>query len=257
MATATKLTKTYKYHYVYKITNLFPETEKKFYIGTHSCNVLPEKDNYWGSSVYLDEAIAGQGVTDFAKEILSTWKTREEANAEEERIHWELDVRNHPEFYNRCNASAEFHNGGWSDATKQKVSEMNKIRCARPEVKQQKSESSKKMWQDEEYRNKVTLKIKEKYVDPEFRAKMLEMIYAHAADPEIRKKVSEGVKKSWADPKAKEERSVINKVSANTPKEKQRRAESARRQWQDPEFRALMKVKAEGRKRKKMELQES
>lgn len=247
MATASILTEKYKFHYVYKITNLSPTNNKKFYIGVHSCNCHPENDNYWGSSTYLNEAINSQGYSDFVKEILSTWETREEANTEEERIHGEINVENHPEYYNQSNAKKNFFNGGWSDETKQKVSELNKIRCAKPEVKKQKSETTTKLWENPEYREKITKKTKEKWTDPEFREKQIKVMKEGFEKPEVREKISDGVKKSWQDPEEKKRRSKINKKAANTPEEKKRRSETLKKQWKNTEFKNKMSKEAKER----------
>ena len=94
-------------HYVYKITNINPVDSRKYYIGVHTCeNIKPEEDvSYMGSSKYLNEAIQQQGKENFIKEILSTWETRELANAEEARLHVEINVAANPEYYNRANAT--------------------------------------------------------------------------------------------------------------------------------------------------------
>lgn len=99
--------KTILRHYVYKITNNNPIDERKYYIGVRSCECEnPLNDNYWGSSKHLKESINTIGIEHFSKEILSVWKTRDEANQEEIRLHHLFDVSNNESFYNKANATS-------------------------------------------------------------------------------------------------------------------------------------------------------
>lgn len=59
--------KNYKYHYVYKTTNLI---NGKFYVGRHSSNKNPEKDNYLGSGKVLNKSLRKYGYKNFKREIL-------------------------------------------------------------------------------------------------------------------------------------------------------------------------------------------
>lgn len=91
-----------KYNYIYKITNINPLDERKYYIGVRSSIVEPHNDvHYWSSSNYLKKSISEQGIENFIKEILSIWDSREEAVNEEIRLHAEFDVSKNPEFYNK------------------------------------------------------------------------------------------------------------------------------------------------------------
>jgi hypothetical protein len=247
MTTASKITKKHTRHYVYKITNLFPENNERFYIGVRSCSCDPKKDNYWGSSKYLNEAINHQGAIDFVKEILSTWKTREEANAEEERIHKELGVMDNPEYYNKSNGAKGFFNAERTKESRMKLSVMNKERCAQPEVKKHKSETTKKLWEDPEYRKKVISKNKERWADPEFIKKMARVRDRTTSAKDFGAKISIGVTRKWADPEFKARMCLINKAAANTPERKARQSENAKKQWENPEFR-----KAKSEQSKKM-----
>ncbi len=241
MATAKNSTSSYKYHYIYKITNLFPESDECFYIGVHSCNQKPEEDgDYWGSSKYLNEAIKKQGALDFSKEILSVWKTREEANAEEERIHKELNVQDNPKYYNRSNGAKGFFNANRTDEVRQRISAREKLRCSLPEVQQQKSETTKKLWSDPNYRAKVTTKLAERYEDPEYKKMVSEATIIRNKDPEQRKKVSVGVAAKWQDSEFRTRMSEINKTVWNTPEAKAQRSAQTKKQWENPEFRNRM-----------------
>ena len=96
-----------QYHYVYKIINLNPTDERKYYIGVRTSTVKPEEDiSYLGSSRHLREHISEIGECKFLKEILSVWDTRIEANEEEIRLHKILNVASNFEFYNKTNASS-------------------------------------------------------------------------------------------------------------------------------------------------------
>ena len=92
-----------KYHYVYRITNLKPFDERKYYIGVRSSICLPEQDtDYMSSSKSLKKIILEQPKENFKKEILTIWKNREEAVAEEIRLHNNFDVGNNRIFYNKA-----------------------------------------------------------------------------------------------------------------------------------------------------------
>lgn len=96
------------YNYVYKITNLKPKDQRKYYIGVRTSKYKPEKDiKYMSSSKYLKEAIAEQGIENFKKEILSVWESRELANLEEIRLHTEFNVSTNPNFYNKAESRGD------------------------------------------------------------------------------------------------------------------------------------------------------
>jgi len=89
------------YHYVYKITNLNPLGERKYYIGVRSSECDPEKDvNYWGSSLALKKEINERGNHLFKKDILGIFNTREKAFDEEILLHEKYNVSLNKEFYN-------------------------------------------------------------------------------------------------------------------------------------------------------------
>jgi len=186
MNISAEVTKRHKYHYVYKITNLFPAGAERFYIGTRSCNVRPERDNYWSSSSYLKEAIKQQGKIDFAKEILSTWKTREEALEEEIRLHAEIGVKDNPEYYNKSNqTSTRFDTTGsesvsrkmksyWSgEGVKQMHSEITKKQLSTPDARKMLSDRAKGQWDDLSFRKMHVDKMKRRWEDPAVREAML------------------------------------------------------------------------------------
>lgn len=94
--------KSKKYNYVYKITNLRPTDERKYYIGIRSCDCYPEKDDYWSSCKTLHKHIRSYKIPSFKKEILFVYDTREEALTKEIELHEEHSVSANPEFYNQA-----------------------------------------------------------------------------------------------------------------------------------------------------------
>jgi len=94
-----------KYNYVYKITNLNPIDQKKYYIGLRSSESLPIEDEYWGSSKLLKKYISEQGIENFHKEILFVFNTRKEAFLKEIELHEKYKVSDSEEYYNIKNAN--------------------------------------------------------------------------------------------------------------------------------------------------------
>lgn len=89
-----------KYNYVYKITNLNPLSDKKYYIGVRTSKLIPEDDNYWSSSKSLKADIKKYGLDSFKKEILFTLDSRENAILKEIELHEKFDVASNKEYYN-------------------------------------------------------------------------------------------------------------------------------------------------------------
>lgn len=87
-----------QYNYVYEI--VYPNGMK--YIGVRSCDCELIEDSYLGSGFYIPETIKPLGI----KYILSVYPTRMEAMQEEIRIHALLDIKYHPDYYNRCNSTS-------------------------------------------------------------------------------------------------------------------------------------------------------
>ena len=73
--------KPYKYHFIYKITNII---NNKFYVGMHSTNNI--NDSYFGSGRYLHRSIKKYGKQNFKREILEFLDTREKLIKREEII---------------------------------------------------------------------------------------------------------------------------------------------------------------------------
>lgn len=69
------------FHIIYKTTN---KLDGKFYIGAHSTSDLD--DGYLGSGKYLRRAIRLYGRENFTREVLYTYKTKEEMFAKEAEL---------------------------------------------------------------------------------------------------------------------------------------------------------------------------
>jgi len=95
----------YKYHYVYRITNI---KTKMYYYGDRSCNCQPLEDigkQYFSSFTNkffkIDQLNNPQ---DYKYKIIKIFKTcREDAKQLEVDLHKRFDVKNNPKFINRAN----------------------------------------------------------------------------------------------------------------------------------------------------------
>lgn len=74
-------------HYLYKITN---KTNQRYYIGIHSIlkskGVDPINDGYYGSGTEIRKAVKEEGKSNFSKEILKIFSTRDELREAEKDI---------------------------------------------------------------------------------------------------------------------------------------------------------------------------
>lgn len=84
------------YHFTYQTKNL---VNGKTYVGVHSTNDL--NDGYLGSGKVLKQAIRKYGKSNFAREILSFYDSKDEAYNEEKHLvdnNWVISENN----YNQC-----------------------------------------------------------------------------------------------------------------------------------------------------------
>ncbi len=63
-------------HYAYRIEH---SESRRYYIGIRACRGPIEQDVYWGSGVLIRGLVAKYGVAAFAKTVLATFRSREEA----------------------------------------------------------------------------------------------------------------------------------------------------------------------------------
>lgn len=94
--------KTYKYHYVYRITNI---KLKKHYYGSRSSNVKPNKDIgvlYFSSSTDSD-FIEDQNINpkNYKYKVVSIFDNKKDAISLEVRLHDYFDVATNENFYNK------------------------------------------------------------------------------------------------------------------------------------------------------------
>ncbi len=70
------------YHYLYQIVCLIPDENGvcKIYSGVRSSKVEPEIDNYFGSGLWIRNAVKKHGRENFMKIIVAKFNTREEAD---------------------------------------------------------------------------------------------------------------------------------------------------------------------------------
>lgn len=162
--------KTYKYHYIYKTTNVINE---KFYVGMHSTDNLD--DDYIGSGTVLARSIRKYGKENFVKEILEFFPDRESLRNREGEIVNEhfvndkmcMNVKLGGEKGNfgttmpnrKSSPLSESHRFNISKSLKgkignklsnearKKLKELNKGKKASSETKLKMSESHKKIWE--------------------------------------------------------------------------------------------------------------
>jgi hypothetical protein len=72
------------------------------YLGVRSCDCELVEDNYLGSGFHIPVEMKPIGI----KKILSVHNSRKEAMEEEIRLHALFDVKNNPDYYNRCNSTS-------------------------------------------------------------------------------------------------------------------------------------------------------
>ena len=95
------------YHYVYRITCLYPTIQQKYYYGMRSSIVPPTQDStYWSSSTLVKQYIQEYGQKWFTKKIIAIYPTREEALEHEIYLHKYFDVAHHPAFMNQANQTS-------------------------------------------------------------------------------------------------------------------------------------------------------
>ena len=102
-----------KYHYVYRITNILNNT---FYVGSRSCNVLPNNDigKIYFSSSTNKTFIQDQknNIKNYKYKIIIIFSDRVSATIFESKYHQKFNVRNHPKFINKSNQTLTFFHIG-------------------------------------------------------------------------------------------------------------------------------------------------
>lgn len=132
--------KVYKYHFIYKTTNLI---NGKYYIGMHSTDDL--NDGYIGSGKILRRSIAKYGIKNFKFQILEQLPSRKLLKKREEELVNEEQIKNL-----LCMNLQLGGGGGFIDENHAK-------KCHEGSSKYQ-----KKKWKNKEYRNKIVSLLPER-----------------------------------------------------------------------------------------------
>lgn len=114
--------RTWKYNYAYKITCLVTGEE---YLGIHSTDKEPEKDNYWGSGTLLRARMRQYGRKNFRKEILSFFNTRHQLSLYE-RMWITEEIVEDPHYLNLAIGGDPYDRSSYefSDVVKKKLKEV-------------------------------------------------------------------------------------------------------------------------------------
>jgi hypothetical protein len=173
-------------HYVYYSF----ENWGRGYIGSRSCDCLPEEDTaYFGS--YSDKNFKP------AQKIIlrSDYKTREEAIADEITLHEFYDVGRNPQFANRAKqTSTKF------DTTGKTLSEETRIALKEAFTGEKNHRFGKKV--SEATRQKISSSLVGRRLSEETRQKLIKLHTGRKRSEETRRKISESLKgKKYNDEK--------------------------------------------------------
>lgn len=115
--------KEYKYHYVYRITNIVTGYH---YYGSKSCNEKPieniGKKYFSNSTVKLFIQDQKNNPQDYKYKVIKTFETsREDAMGLEVKLHKKFDVKSNPKFINKANQTSKKFDTAGSVSTKNQV----------------------------------------------------------------------------------------------------------------------------------------
>lgn len=151
----------WKYHYLYKVTH---KKSGRIYIGIHSTNNLNDRYFAFGTYVAKDRTISDwvktnhgsnmknsriynamqkYGLDAFDREIIESFKTREQALKREEEIVTEEFINSDKSFNNRVGGM----HGQFSNETREKISRNNSM--YREDIRKKVSQKHKERWTDE------------------------------------------------------------------------------------------------------------
>lgn len=157
--------------YIYKTTNI---VNGRVYIGKHCSEEYDNK--YYGSGTILCKAIEKYGLTNFTNEIICTANTIEELNQLEKRY-----IRYYKEKYGRkCYNIASGGDGGnvllYANQEKidkfiEKMTVINKERCASTEFREKISKATAKRMQEPKERQKLKESVAKTWESPIIREK--------------------------------------------------------------------------------------
>jgi hypothetical protein len=153
---------------IYKTTNTI---NNKIYIGKHQTENV--NDSYLGSGVSLERAIKKYGKQYFIKEVLFIFDNEEQMNLKEKELVSE-DFIKRKDNYNKSlggEGGSNFKGKKHTTETKQKLSEIAKVRTYSEETRKKISEGNKKRVISEETKLKLSEKAKLRFQDEESRKK--------------------------------------------------------------------------------------
>lgn len=141
------------------------------------------------------------------------------------------------EFFDTCHGPGyNMTEGGegitFTDAIKEKLSEIQTRNYAKPEMRKTVSEWMKKAWATPEYRAK-----KEKnWTDPEALAKIGKGVKRAWANPDYVERRDKSLRESWQDPEKRKRRIDGLRKNGAKPEFKKKMGDISKKRWADPEF---------------------
>ena len=119
----------YKFHYVYRITNIIT---KMHYYGDRSCNCLPSKDlgiKYFSSfRNFLFKIDQINNPSHYKYKVIKTFiSCRKDATDFEIFLHKKFNVKDNPKFINRANQTSSKFIPSKSSSKKTRLSHLNNI----------------------------------------------------------------------------------------------------------------------------------
>ena len=158
---------------IYKTTNT---VNNKIYIGKHQTENV--NDNYLGSGVSLERAIKKYGKEYFVKEILHIFDNEEEMNSKEKELVTEEFIKRKDNYDKSLGGEggSNFKGKKHTKETKEKLSEIAKVRTYSDETRKKISEGNKKRVISEETKLKLSEKAKLRFQNEESREKHSELM---------------------------------------------------------------------------------
>lgn len=180
----------FKHSYVYKITNIITN---EYYIGISSCNEDPQNHQYFGSGIRICNSVKKHGKSNFKKEILEIFNSRELASISESKYVTEETLLD-PLCLN-LKTGGEYLMG---------------VKHAK-EVGLKISKSIQKAYtENPEYGKKLSESVKRAYAEnPEYGKRISEMRKRVCADPTHIEKVSNARKKLFKETNLSEKLKLI------------------------------------------------
>lgn len=196
-----------KNHYVYLLLG----DDGRYYYGVRSCSCAPAEDQYMGS--FSDQAFQPK-----RKRILSVWDSREEAVAEEIRIHSMRNVAVNPRYANKAKqTSTRFDTAGTS------LSEEARIKI---------SQGSKRAWAGRDDRREERAKFLAEWNKSEDHKSRIRAELNPALRPEVKQKLREANlgerNPHYGRPTSQKQKETASATHRNKPKSESQRSKMAK-----------------------------